>query len=91
LGKEIKCSTIKPHWKDPFVDVLSTPTAVKVAEIVPGTSHSRVKPASLEWVSIPDLVSPYKITFKIPAPFPNRILLPRRQQETMDNATSALL
>jgi hypothetical protein len=50
-----------------------------------------VKPVSLKWECIPDPVSPYKITFKTLAPFPDRILLPRRQQETMDDKTSALL
>jgi hypothetical protein len=40
---------------------------------------------------IPDPVSPYKITFKTLEPFPNRTLLPRRQQESMDDETSALL
>jgi hypothetical protein len=63
-------STIKPHWREPFV-VLSTPTAFKVAEIIPWI-HPRVKPASLEWECIPDPVSPYKITFKTLAPFPDR-------------------
>jgi hypothetical protein len=39
------------------------PSAVKVAETVPCIYHSQVKPASLEWESIPDPASPRKITF----------------------------
>jgi hypothetical protein len=51
-----------------------------------------VKTASLEWECIPEPVSPYKITFKTLAFFPDRTLLPWRQQETMDDdETSALL
>jgi hypothetical protein len=49
-----------------------------------------VKPASLEWEYLPDSASPYKIAFKTLMLFPNRTLLPRRQQETTDNETSAL-
>jgi hypothetical protein len=70
---------------------LSIPSSVKVAEIVSWIHHSRVKPASLEWECIPDPASPYKTTFKTLVPFPNTTLLLRRQQETMDKETSALL
>jgi hypothetical protein len=45
--KEWNVQLLKPHWRGPFV-VLSTPTAVKVAEIVPWIHHSWVKPVSLE-------------------------------------------
>jgi hypothetical protein len=68
----MKCST---HRKDPFA-VLFTPTAVKVAEIVPWIHNSWVKPASLKWECITDPVSPYKTTFKTLAPFPNRTCFP---------------
>jgi hypothetical protein len=70
---------------------LSTLTAVKVAETIPWIQYSQVKPASLEWECIPDPVYPYKITFRTLALFPNRTLLPSRQQETTDNETSTLL
>jgi hypothetical protein len=49
----------KAPLERPFVVVSSTPTAVKVAEIVPWIHHSRVKPASLEWECIPDPALPY--------------------------------
>jgi hypothetical protein len=84
-------STNKAPLEGPFVVVLSTPTAVKVAEIIRWIHHSRVKPASLKWECILDPVLPYKITFKTLALFPNRTLLLRRQQKTMNNKTSALL
>jgi hypothetical protein len=87
----MECSTIKSHWKGSFTVVLSTPTAVKVPEIIPWIQYSQVKPASLEWECISDSVYPHKITFRTLAPFPDRTLLPSRQQETMDNETSALL
>jgi hypothetical protein len=63
LGEEKECSTVKSHWRGYFV-VLSTPTTVKVAEIIPWIHHSPVKPASIEWYCIPDPASPYKITLQ---------------------------
>jgi hypothetical protein len=70
---------------------LSTPTTVKVAEIIPWIHHSQVKPASLKWECIHDPASLCKIPFKTLVPFPNRTLLPRRQQEITDDNSSALL
>jgi hypothetical protein len=35
--KKMKCSTIKPHWRGPFIVVLSTPTTVEVA-LFPGST-----------------------------------------------------
>jgi hypothetical protein len=46
--KEWHVQPLKPHWKSPFV-VLSAPTAVKVAKIIPWIHHSQMKPASFEW------------------------------------------
>jgi hypothetical protein len=56
--KEWKVQLLKPHWRGPFIVILSSPMAVKVAEIVPGIHHSWVKPASLEWEGITDPASP---------------------------------
>jgi hypothetical protein len=39
-AKEWNVQPLKPHWRGPFVIVLSTSTAVKVAEIVPWNHHS---------------------------------------------------
>jgi hypothetical protein len=38
--KEWKVQPLKPHWKGLFVIILSTPAAVKVAEIAPWIHHS---------------------------------------------------
>jgi hypothetical protein len=38
--KEWNVQPLKPHWRGPFVIVLSTPTSVKVAEMVPWIHHS---------------------------------------------------
>jgi hypothetical protein len=50
-----------------------------------------MKTALFEWECILDPVSPYNITFKTLVPLPNRLQIPRKQQETTDNKTSALL
>jgi hypothetical protein len=60
--KEWNVQMQKSHWRSPFVVILSTPTAVKVAEIVPWIHHSWVNPASLKWECIPDPASQCKIT-----------------------------
>jgi hypothetical protein len=54
----------KAPLEGPFVVVLSTPTAVKVAESIPCIHHSLVKSAFFKWGCIYDPVSPYKITSK---------------------------
>jgi hypothetical protein len=82
----MECSTIISHWKGPIV-VLSTPTVVKIVEIIPWIHHSQVKLAFLEWECIPHPVyhtrSP-STDVEGPStgvgPFPNRTLLPRRPQ-----------
>jgi hypothetical protein len=38
--KEWNVQPLKPHWRGPFVIILSPSTAVKVAEIVPWIYHS---------------------------------------------------
>lgn len=43
---------------------LSTPTAVKVAEITPWIHHSRLKPAAAEWECVPDSSEPLKATLR---------------------------
>jgi hypothetical protein len=42
VGKNGNVQTLKLHWRGPFVVVLSTPTTVKVAEIVLWIHHSQV-------------------------------------------------
>jgi hypothetical protein len=46
--KEWNDQLLKLHWRGPFVVIFCTPTAVKVAEIVPWIHYSLVKPASLK-------------------------------------------
>jgi hypothetical protein len=38
--KEWNDQLLKPHWRGPFVVILSTPTTLKVAEIAPWIHHS---------------------------------------------------
>jgi hypothetical protein len=40
--KEWNVQPLKSHWRGPFVVFLSTPTIVKVADIVPWIHHRRV-------------------------------------------------
>jgi hypothetical protein len=60
--KEWNVQPLKPHWRVPFVVVLSTHTTVKVAEIIPWIHYRRVNPATLEWECILDPALPCKIT-----------------------------
>jgi hypothetical protein len=74
---------------------LSTPTAVKVAEIAPWIHYSQVKTASLNWKSIPDLAASRNFTlWNISARqgmFLGRTPLPWKQQGIMNNEMTALL
>jgi hypothetical protein len=70
--KEWNIHLLKPHCRCPFVVVLSTPTAVKVAEIVLWIHHSQVKPASLKWECISDPTSLCKITLQNACAFPQQ-------------------
>jgi hypothetical protein len=45
--KEWNVQLVKPHWKGPFVVILSTPTTVKVVEIAPWIHHNWVKPVGV--------------------------------------------
>jgi hypothetical protein len=61
---------------------LSTPTAVKVAEIAPWIYYSRVKPGSLKLECILDLASPWRIILQN---------LLKKQQGTKNSGKTALL
>jgi hypothetical protein len=89
--KEWNVQPLKPHWRGPFVVILSTPTAVKVAEIAPWIYHRLVKPASLKWGCIPGPASLCKITPGTLAPFLSETPIEERQLETTNNETTALL
>ena len=47
--KEQSFQPLNPLWRGSLTVILSTPTTVKVAEVVPWIHHSRVKPASQGW------------------------------------------
>jgi hypothetical protein len=81
LVKEQNVQPLKPHWRGPFVVSLSTPTAVKLAEIASWIHHSQVKPASLQWECIPDPASLCRITLQ------NLSSLPPRQDSASQETT----
>jgi hypothetical protein len=58
----MECPTVKASLKRASGVNLSTPTAVKVAEIALWIHHSQIKPASPEWECIPDPALSCKIT-----------------------------
>ncbi|XP_063313204.1 uncharacterized protein LOC134612714 [Pelobates fuscus] len=62
--KEWNSVPLGPKWRGPYVVCLSTPTAVKVAEVTPWIHHSRVKPAADSWQATPDPENPCKIRLK---------------------------
>ncbi|VFV42077.1 Hypothetical predicted protein [Lynx pardinus] len=62
--KERNFQPLKPPSRGPFTVILSTPSAVKVAEVRPQIHHSRVKPTSRNWECIPDLSTLCKLTIQ---------------------------
>jgi hypothetical protein len=91
LVKEWNIQPLTPHWRGSFVVILSTPTAVKVAEIVPWIHHSQVKPISFQWECIPDLSLPCKISLQNICALPWQDPVPGKQQRTSDGGMTALL
>ena len=47
--KEWNVQPLKPFWRGPLTVILFTPTAVKVAEVVPWIHNSSVKLAYQDW------------------------------------------
>jgi hypothetical protein len=62
--KECNVQPLKPHQRGPFFAILTTPIAVKVAEIAPCIHYSQVNPVSLEWECIPNPAPPSKIALQ---------------------------
>ena len=60
--KEWNVQLLKLLWRGPFSVILFIPTTVKVAEVGPWIHYSRVKPASLNWECILDLLTLCKLT-----------------------------
>jgi hypothetical protein len=83
--KEWNVQVLKPGWRGPFVVILFTPTAVKVAEIAPW-----IQPLSSGTAS---MTQPHHVRSpsRMPIPFPGRRLLPRRHQGTTNEGTTTLL
>lgn len=63
-GKEWTTQLSKPLRKGPFALILSTPTAVKLAEIMPGIRHSSLKPAVTDGDGIADSTGPLGLTLR---------------------------
>nr|XP_060610688.1 LOW QUALITY PROTEIN: uncharacterized protein LOC132761625 [Anolis sagrei ordinatus] len=59
--KDWKGETLQPKWKGPYVVILTSPSAVKVAEIKPWLHWTRIKKAAPSWHAIPDPKDPLKL------------------------------
>nr|KAF6465875.1 hypothetical protein HJG63_011259 [Rousettus aegyptiacus] len=62
--KEWNFQPLKPLWRGPFPIILSTPTAVKVAKIMPWIHHRRLKPVATNWECISDSTKPLRPTLR---------------------------
>uniref|UniRef100_A0A670I8H0 Murine leukemia virus integrase C-terminal domain-containing protein n=1 Tax=Podarcis muralis TaxID=64176 RepID=A0A670I8H0_PODMU len=60
--KEWKRDPLAPKWRGPYTVLLSTPTAVKVAEVTPWIHHSRLKKSEGSWTCKGDPSNPLKLT-----------------------------
>jgi hypothetical protein len=78
--KEWNVQPWKLHWRGHFVFVLSTPTTVKVTQIVLWIHHSQVQPASLKWECILDPASLYN-TWTLPQQDPASQKITRDQEQ----------
>lgn len=63
-GKEWTTQLSKPLRRGAFTLILSTPTAVKLAEIMPGIRHSSLKPAVTDGDGIADSTAPLGLTLR---------------------------
>ncbi|CAD7675122.1 unnamed protein product [Nyctereutes procyonoides] len=65
--------TLQPHWKGPYIMILTTPTALKVDGITPWVHYTHVQPTDPhavlkdsvpEWKSQPDRDNPLKLRLR---------------------------
>ena len=91
--KDWKHDLLAPWWKGPHV-ILTTPTAVKVAGIVPWIHHTRVKrtyhadPENAEWTAQRDPADPWE-TKTIPKKKEKKILDEPLQDEAAQSPPAA--
>lgn len=64
--KKWNLSMLGHIWDGPFIVIVFTHTAVKIAEVVPWNCHSQLKPVTAQdtWTSQPDPDEPTKLTLR---------------------------
>jgi hypothetical protein len=62
--KEGNLQPLQPQWRGPYSVILTTPTAIKVTEIILWIHHTQAKKTSPKWKSQLDSSNPLKMTLR---------------------------